>query len=130
MKDYEQIEQDYAVFEKILNTLNDFAQEYLDEFEKFGDARLEDTWIAGGKINIKWSNNVYLESGSNYMESTEVLPVDYLWNPDWAADLHDFRFKENIEGMRVRELRIAEQQAADKETRHQQYLTLKEEFGG
>lgn len=130
MKDYEQIEKDYKVAVRMSATITDFAQEYLDEFEHFGDARLERAWLTDDTVEIEWSNNVYLDSGSSYLLNQESIPVAYLWNPDWIYDLREAQFKANTEAVMAREAKIrAEKEAADKE-RYQQYLKLKEEFEG
>lgn len=130
MKDYEQIEKDYAIVVIMNNTVMGFAQEYLDEFEQFGDARLERAWITEKTVEIEWSNNVYLDSHSSYLLNQESIPVEYLWNPDWIYDLRAAQFKANTEAVMAREAKIRTERKAADDERYQQYLKLKEEFEG
>lgn len=130
MKDYEQIEKDYPVYDRIKQAVAEFAQEYLDEFKPYGDNRLDTAWIEDDFIKIEWTDNQSLVSHSSYLTNLESVPVECLWNPDWIYDLREAEFKANTEAVMAREAKIKAEKEATADERYRQYLKMKEEYEG
>lgn len=126
--DFEQIKKDYETSAAFQEFLHDFADEYVESFEGFNN-RLDKVYFVNGHVHIQWISESLLEIGSNYMTGETQIPVEYLWNPNWKQDLHEVRFQENIEAMRVQEEKRNAKAERDRSDRYNTYLELQKEFG-
>lgn len=86
------------------------------EFDRF--------YVDGGKIWIEFQS-----CALGYCETDEIVfPTEYLWDENWEATYQAEKMRKNIEALKEREKKEAEEQRRKEFNERETYLKLKEKY--
>jgi hypothetical protein len=126
IEDFQDMEEIARIYNlKLYDTATEFAEANGDPTPGIIDDC--DIWYPGKGFyyRVDWER---YDKDDGYKSSSLKVPIQYLWEEDWAKDFREEKIRKNIEAVRKRQEKEKKDKIARDARQYKQYLALKKKF--